>query len=138
MRIADVTTRHPETVGLYDTLGSVRSRFDRLNVHHLLVVDAGRLVGVVSDRDLLRALSPALGTMSESTRDAATLDKKVHQVMSRHPVTLTADALVTEAIDLLCTRRISCIPVVDDSFRPLGIVSWRDLLKVMRSLLQAP
>jgi acetoin utilization protein AcuB len=58
--------------------------------------------------------------------------------MSRHPVTLGADAAVTDAIDLFCARRISCIPVVDDSLRPLGIVSWRDLLKVMRSVLAPP
>lgn len=138
MKIAAVMTRHPVTVGLDETLGSARARLERAKIHHLLVVEGGQLVGVLSDRDLLRALSPTLGTLSESARDAATLDKKVHQVMSRHPVTLTAEASVVEAIDLLCSRSISCIPVVDDGLRPLGIVSWRDLLKVMRRMRDAP
>jgi acetoin utilization protein AcuB len=138
VKIAAVMTRHPVTVGLDETLGSARARFDRLKIHHLLVVDEGQLVGVVSDRDLLRALSPTLGTPSESARDTATLNKKVHQVMSRHPATLTADASVADAIDLLCSRSISCIPIVDGGLRPLGIVSWRDLLKVMRAMLDVP
>lgn len=138
MKIGAVMTRHPVTVGLDEPLSGAKALIERFAVHHLLVVDAGKLVGVVSDRDLLRALSPALGTLAESARDAATLNKKVHQVMSRHPVTLGADAAVTEAIDLLCARRISCIPIVDDGLRPLGIVSWRDLLKVMRGMLDAP
>jgi len=131
-------TRHPVTVGLDETLGSAQARFDRLHIHHLLVVEAEQLVGVLSDRDLLRALSPTLGTFSESVRDTATLNKKVHQVMTRHPATLTADASVADAIDLLCTRSISCVPIVDGHLRPLGIVSWRDLLKVMRGMLEAP
>ncbi len=138
MKIGSVMTRYPVTVGLDEPLSAAKALIDRFAMHHLLVVDEGKLVGVVSDRDLLRALSPALGTLAESARDAATLNKKVHQVMSRHPVTLGADAAVTDAIDLFCQRRISCIPVVDDSLRPLGIVSWRDLLKVMRSVLAPP
>jgi acetoin utilization protein AcuB len=135
MRMADVMTRHPVTIGLDDTVRSAKATLDRLGAHHLLVEEGGRLVGIVSDRDVLRALSPALGTLSESARDAATLDKKVHQVMSHHPLTLKIDAPVTAAIDLLVANGFSCVPVVDDGFRPLGIVTWRDLLKALRPLV---
>lgn len=137
MKMADVMTRHPVTIGLDETLRSARARLEHIKAHHLLVVEGEVLVGVLSDRDLLRALSPALGTLSESARDTATLDKKVHQVMSHHPVALQVDSPVIEAIDLLLTRNLSCIPVVDERLRPLGIVSWRDLLKAMRTLLAA-
>lgn len=135
MKVADVMTRHPVTVGLDASLESVKARFDGSTFHHLLVVDAERVVGVLSDKDLLRALSPNLGTLAESTKDAATLNKRVHQIMTRHPLTLHPEAPVTEAIDLLCTRGISCVPIVDAHQRPLGIVSWRDLLGQMRRML---
>jgi acetoin utilization protein AcuB len=84
---------------------------------------------VISDRDLLRALSPYVGTLSETTRDSATLKKRAHQIMTRSPVTLRADASLADAVQLLLDRRVSCIPIVDEGFRAVGIVSWRDILR---------
>jgi acetoin utilization protein AcuB len=121
------------TVEMDDRLEVVRQIFDRLNFHHLLVVGESRkLVGVVSDRDLLKALSPNVGGVAETARDLATLNKRVHQIMSRTLFTLHPHAAVNEAVQLFLDQRISCIPIVDDGFKPVGILSWRD---VMKSLL---
>jgi acetoin utilization protein AcuB len=103
----------------------------------LLVVDEHKkLSGIVSDRDLLRALSPYVGSAAETERDLATLNKRVHQIMTRHPITLRAQSAVAEAVNLLLAHRISCVPVVDDDFKPIGIVSWRDLLKSLEHKLR--
>jgi acetoin utilization protein AcuB len=118
------------TVEMDDKLRVVKDIFDSMGFHHLLVVgDDKTLRGVVSDRDLLRALSPYVGTAAETTRDIASLNKRVHQIMSRQPITLKADGTVDDAIALLLDHRISCVPIVDDQFRPVGIVSWRDILR---------
>jgi acetoin utilization protein AcuB len=118
------------TVEMDDKLRVVKNIFDSMGFHHLLVVgDDKTLRGVVSDRDLLRALSPYVGTAAETTRDIASLNKRVHQIMSRQPITLKADGTVDDAIALLLDHRISCVPIVDDQFRPVGIVSWRDILR---------
>jgi acetoin utilization protein AcuB len=118
------------TVDMDDKLRVVKNIFDSMGFHHLLVVgDDKTLRGVVSDRDLLRALSPYVGTAAETTRDIASLNKRVHQIMSRQPITLKADGTVDDAIALLLDHRISCVPIVDDQFRPVGIVSWRDILR---------
>jgi acetoin utilization protein AcuB len=118
------------TVEPDDALESIKQIFDSVKFHHVLVVDSGRkLVGVISDRDLLRALSPYLGTSSENARDLATLKKRAHQIMTRQPITLTAEATLADAVNLFLDHRISCIPVVDPGFRPVGIVSWRDVLR---------
>ncbi len=119
------------TVEMDDKLRVVKDIFDSMGFHHLLVVgDDKTLRGVVSDRDLLRALSPYVGTAAETTRDIASLNKRVHQIMSRQPITLKADGTVEDAAALLLDHRISCVPIVDDRFRPVGIVSWRDILRV--------
>jgi acetoin utilization protein AcuB len=81
-------------VELDDQLSTVKEIFDRLHFHHVLVVEEGRLLGVVSDRDLWKALSPNLGTSKESYSDLATLKKRVHQIMSRDPITLMPHAAV--------------------------------------------
>ena len=118
------------TVEMDDKLRVVKDIFDSMGFHHLLVVGDDKILrGVVSDRDLLRALSPYVGTAAETTRDIASLNKRVHQIMSRQPITLKADGTVDDAIALLLDHRISCVPIVDDQFRPVGIVSWRDILR---------
>jgi acetoin utilization protein AcuB len=129
MLIQDVMTKKVVTIEMDDSLSVVKDVFDNSKFHHLLVIEEDKLFGVVSDRDLLKALSPNLGTMVETYKDAATLNKKVHQIMTRKPITLTPNATVKEAINLFNNHRISCIPIVDKDFRPVGIVSWRDILR---------
>ena len=121
------------TVSMDDPLSGIKEIFDRHAFHHVLVVEEGRLVGVISDRDLLKALSPHLGTASETTRDLATLNRRAHQIMSRKLITLGGDATILDAIEIFNRYPISCIPIVDDADCPVGIVSWRDILKVIHS-----
>lgn len=118
----------PVTVEPDDTLTTVKEIFDRLNFHHLPVIEDYKLVGLVSDRDLLKALSPHLGSAAETARDLATLNKRVHQVMGRNPVTLPATATVWDAVRVFNREGVSCIPIVDAAHRPLGILSWRDVM----------
>ncbi len=136
MNICDLMTKTVVTVNMDDRLGTVKELFDRLKFHHLLVVESGKLVGVVSDRDLLKALSPRLGTLSESEKDTATLSKRVHQVMSRSPISLRPEDSVRDAVNVFNMHGISCIPIVNIDLQPVGIVSWRDILKSLASRLQ--
>jgi len=117
------------TVEMDDSLGMIKEIFDNASFHHLLVVESNRLVGVISDRDLLKSLSPGVGTASETTRDAVTLNKKAHQIMSRHLITLNPNAEIYEAINVFNNQGISCIPIINEENKPVGIISWRDILK---------
>jgi acetoin utilization protein AcuB len=130
LSLAGVMTTRLVTVEIDDSLEVVKQIFDSVKFHHLLVVDSGKkLCGVISDRDLLRALSPYIGTVSENARDTATLKKRVHQIMTRQPVTLPPGATLADAVKLFLEHRVSCIPVVGPGFKAVGIVSWRDVLK---------
>ncbi len=126
------------TVDPDDSLAIIRDVFARTRFHHVLVVEHGRLQGVVSDRDLLKALSPKLDTAAESASDTATLNKKAHQVMSRRPITLGPDASIHDAIAVFQQHSISCIPVVDEDEAPVGILSWRDILKAIKKPKSPP
>jgi acetoin utilization protein AcuB len=129
MSVQDIMSSQIATIELDDRLAVVKEIFDTANFHHLLVVEEGKLFGVVSDRDLLRALSPYVGSTVETERDLATLNKRVHQIMTRRPITLRKEAEIADAIRLFLAHRISCIPIVDEESVPIGIVSWRDVLK---------
>jgi acetoin utilization protein AcuB len=134
MDVRSIMTARVVTVEMDDRLDVVKQIFDTLKFHHLLVVDdRKKLSGVVSDRDLLKALSPYVGSAAETARDMATLNKRVHQIMSRNPITLHPEAQVADAVQLLLNQRISCIPIVDREFKPVGILSWRDILKSLHA-----
>ncbi|MDP1662683.1 MAG: CBS domain-containing protein [Phycisphaerales bacterium] len=131
LRVDTVMTTELVTVGPDDTLGEVREVFDTHRFHHLLVVEHFKVVGVISDRDLLKHLSPFVGKLSERAQDAFTLQRKVHQVMSRNVVTIRADTDIAQATRLMLDHGVSCLPVLDERQHPIGVVTWRDLLKAV-------
>lgn len=122
------------TVEMDDSLEVVKEIFDNVRFHHLLVVESGKLFGVISDRDLLKALGPTVGTAAETTMDLATLNKRVHNIMTRKPVFLSPNAGIYDAIEIFNSHNISCIPVVDEEHKPIGIISWRDILKAIEAM----
>jgi acetoin utilization protein AcuB len=128
VRAADLIGGPPVTVGPDATLGTVRQVFAGHGVEHVLVVEDSVLRGVVSDREVLQALSPYLDTASEQARDLQTLRRPVHQVMDHHPLTVAPEVGIEDVAHLLAAHRVSWLPVVDPSGHPLGVVTWRDLL----------
>jgi len=132
MNVKEIMSKELMTVKMDDKLKAVKVIFDNVNIHHLLVVEADKLFGVVSDRDMLKALSPNIGTIVEMNRDTITLNKKVHQIMTNEPVTLAPNADISDAIEIFNNHDISCIPVVDDKNKPVGIISWRDIIKAIK------
>ena len=71
----------------------------------LKVLEADIPIGVISDRDLLKALSPYIGTATETSRDVATLNKRAHQIMSRKPITIGPQAGIEGAMYYLTTTQ---------------------------------
>ncbi|MFL0801122.1 MAG: CBS domain-containing protein [Agarilytica sp.] len=132
MSIEKLITKPVVSIEMDDTLALVKGLFETHNFHHLLVVNVGKLQGVISDRDLLKALSPHIGTDAETSHDAATLNKKAHQIMTRHPITATEDLGFYDLIEIFNQYNVSCIPVLDAAGKPVGIITWRDIFKAIK------
>lgn len=138
MKIDAIMTRRVVSVAMDDDLGKIYRIFNQEHFHHLLVIeDDHTLVGIISDRDCLKALSPNVNKDCANARDLATLRKKAHQVMSRYPVVMPSGEPVEHAIKLLVEQGLSCLPVVNAAGLPIGIVSWKDILRYM-ALLKRP
>jgi acetoin utilization protein AcuB len=131
MNVDAIMSREPVTVGMDDDLHRVKDLFDLYRFHHLLVLLGERLVGVISDRDLLRASSPFVGRASERPQDLATLNRRVHQIMTRNLVVVPPDTPVEASARLMLDKRVSCLPVVSGEGQLLGIVTWRDQLRAL-------
>lgn len=119
------------SVGMDDTLRAVGEIFEHVRFRHLLVIERRRLVGVVSDTDFLEATSPNLGRAAETTRDRATLNKRVHQIMTRHPETIGRGATLLEAIRRFDATGVGFLPVLDEDETVAGVLSWRDLIRAL-------
>lgn len=129
MNVSQIMSANPVCVLLDDDLSVVKDIFDNAKFHHVLVIEEGKLFGIVSDRDLHRFVSPNLDTNRFTVNDLSTLDQPVHRIVTRKPISLKFDAPVRDAVNIFNSHRISCIPVVDDDGVAVGIVSWRDILK---------
>lgn len=134
MRVAEIMKTRVATIEMDDDLETVRELFSQAPFHHLLVVDETRqLVGILSDKDLYKALSPYLDSLAENQRDRDTLARRVHQVMTRQPITVSPQLPVAEAIERVLAHGISCLPVLENG-QICGIVTWRDLLRAGQML----
>ena len=129
MNVASIMTRKVVTVEMDDPIQTICEVFNNFEFHHIPVVEDWKLVGVISDRDLLKAVNPFLDTSSEKKRGAITLDKKAHEIMSRNLTTVDAETSMEKASDLLLENYISCLPVLSSQGIVEGIVTWKDILK---------
>ncbi|MFQ5657272.1 MAG: CBS domain-containing protein [Candidatus Methylomirabilales bacterium] len=128
MQVKDWMERRPVTISPQETLLKAWRLIRERRVRHLPVVDGGRVVGIVTDRDLRQALpSRAVGL---ELHEAPHLAEKVRiwEVMSRVVVTVRPDAPVEEATDLLLRYRIGGLPVVNGDIL-VGIITKTDLLR---------
>lgn len=132
MNIETIMSKVIVTVEMDDSLETIKEIFDNVPFHHILILESGKLFGLISKTDLYKSLSPYIGTISETNSDAALLKKRAHQIMERKPLTLKASDSVYDAVKLFNKNKISCIPVINDAGRPIGVVSWRDILKIIK------
>ncbi len=131
MNVTKLMSKKVVTVEMNDPISKVKDIFEETQFHHLLVVEKRKLLGVISDRDLLKSISPNVDTLAATTKDLATLNKRVHQIMTRKPIFLYETATVLDAIEVFNQNKISCIPIVNGEDQPTGILSWRDIMQAL-------
>ena len=90
----------------------------------MLIDDDGCLSGLFTDSDLARLL--------EQRREGQ-LDRPIGEVMTKSPLTIDADSLLHDAVEVLSSRKISELPVVDDAHRPIGLIDITDVIGLMPS-----
>lgn len=129
MSVDTIMTKKVVSVDMDDRLEVVRDLFVRHRFHHLLVTEKnGKVVGVISDRDYFKATTPNVDLPAANTKDLATLQKRVHQIQSRKLVSIQTGDSLKNAITKFKQYKVSCLPVVNTDGKPIGIITWRDLI----------
>jgi len=128
MNVDAIMSRKPITVADDDKMGHAIRMLKDHGFKHLPVVDrAGKVVGVITDRDLKRA-SPSDATLLEVHELLYLLDQvRVAQIMTRTPVTVPAATPVADAARLMVDKHLGCLPVLENG-KLVGIVTSTDML----------
>ena len=129
--LGTLVTFNPWTVGPTALVDEIATRFTELGIHHVPVIDADRrLIGIVSETDLLRARQSRravlIGNGLSDTDDAPLVFAR--DVMSRHVVSILLTANFADALALQLDRQIHALPVIDDE-RLVGMICSRDFLR---------
>ncbi|MCG8590569.1 MAG: CBS domain-containing protein [Proteobacteria bacterium] len=128
-RVRDMMQRKIITISAEERLSTVEDIMTLGGVRHMPVVLAGSLVGVVSERDLLRASLSNLNEFGSAERRAFLHAVEIARVMSQPPVVVHPEAPVEEAALIMADRKIGCLPVVDDRDALVGLVTETDVLR---------
>jgi CBS domain-containing protein len=125
--VRDIMQTKIVTVSVTERLSTVEEIMTLGRVRHMPVVHGGKLVGVLSQRDLLRASLSELGPVESETRRAFLHVIEIDQVMSTPPITIGPRAAIQLAARLMADHRIGCLPVVDGD-ELVGLITETDIL----------
>ena len=120
MNVSHILTRPMVTIGANDTVLTAAKLLVQNNIGLLVVTQVQndrKLVGVISERDIIRVIA-----------SGRTLDTPVNEVCTKNVVTVRGNADVAEAARAMNKHGIRHVVVVDDSSKPVGVVSMRDLV----------
>jgi CBS domain-containing protein len=117
-RLGELMTGAEVSVAPEDTLGEAAERMAEDGVGSAVVLDSGRLIGILTERDLLRAVAGRVHTSEARVRAWMTVD----------PLTATEATSADEAIRTMLEQGFRHLPVVEGG-RTIGVVSLRELMR---------
>jgi CBS domain-containing protein len=127
-RVADVMTKDVVTLSPDDNFAEAVELMAKRDFRHLMVADdAQKLLGVISDRDILRATG-RVGDWSP---------KQIRHVMTADPISVMPETLLSRAASTMVRKKINCLPVVDVANVVCGIVTSTDILTCYQKTLES-
>ena len=143
MRVEQLMTKKVFTVEQHDLIDRVFFLIHYERIRHLPVVEKNKVIGIVSDRDLYKALGPKSNSNAietPSNPNSATLHvvaQKVQHIMHRKVLTVTPETYASEAAAIMADNKVGALPVVDKDNKLVGILSAIDILRVFSKIEKA-
>ena len=126
--VRDLMTPTPLSVSPNTPVNEARALMQRHRIRHLPVLEDGRLVGIVSDRDIRLVLPSPATSLSVHEIGYLLTRLTVGEIMTYFPVTIGADRLMAEAVKRMLAYKVEALPVVEHD-KLIGIVTRTNLLQ---------
>jgi CBS-domain-containing membrane protein len=131
--VTQIMMGSPVTLKPEDTLDLANDVISLGRIRHIPVVDAGRLVGLLSERDLMGAAASHVFRLKQKSKSALLKSVLIRDVMKKRVVTVTPETSIKDAAHLMADKKIGCVPVVTDG-AIVGLVTTTDILRYVERL----
>ena len=137
MKVKELMTKVLFTVAPDDPVDKVFILFHFENIRHLPVMEKGKLMGIVSDRDLKKVLGSRKNILASESGTTVTLStRKVKNIMRRGVLTIGPEQRAADAAAIMAKRKIGALPVLKKE-KLVGILTATDILKAFVKLQNA-
>lgn len=138
VKVSEIMTKKVISIQENDRFSLVEEKLREFNIRHLPVVDDnGKLVGIVTQRDLYRIQSPRHLEDDTWYYDQRSLDSYILKyVMTKDPCALNPEDPIAKAFLLMAERKYGCLPIVQKDRTLCGIITREDILKIAARILR--
>jgi CBS domain-containing protein len=131
--VKEIMMGSPVTLKPEDTLDLANDVISLGRIRHIPVLTDGRLVGLLSERDLIGAAANRIFGLKQKSKSALLKTVLIKDIMRKKVVTVTPETAIKDAAHLMATKKIGCVPVVTDGTL-VGLLTTTDILRYVESL----
>ena len=131
--VREIMMGSPVTLRPEDTLDLASDVISLGRIRHIPIVDDGRLVGIITERDLMGAAAIQIFGLKQKNRSALLKSVAIKEIMKKRVVTAAPDTPIKDVAHLMAEKKIGCVPVVSAG-TVVGLVTTTDILRYVESL----
>jgi CBS domain-containing protein len=131
--VREIMMGSPVTLKPEDTLNLANDIISLGRIRHIPVVEDGRLLGLLSERDLMGAAATTIFGLKQKSKSALLESVLIKDVMKKKVITVTSDTKVADAAHLMADKKIGCVPVMSNGTL-VGLVTTTDILRYVERL----
>jgi CBS-domain-containing membrane protein len=131
--VREIMMGSPVTLKPDDSLQLASDLISLGRLRHVPIVENGKLLGIVSERDLMGRAAERILNLKNRSRAALLKSIMIKEIMQRRVVTVEPDTPISEAAHLMAERKIGCLPVLSDGTL-IGLITTTDLLRYVEGL----
>jgi CBS domain-containing membrane protein len=131
--VREIMMGSPVTLKSDDTLDLANDVISLGRIRHIPIVESGKLVGVLSERDLIGTAASEIFGLKQRTKSALLKTTLIKSVMKKRVITVEPDTAIKDAAHLMAEKKIGCLPVVSEGTL-VGLVTTTDVLRYVERL----
>jgi CBS domain-containing protein len=131
--VKEIMMGSPVTLGPEDTLDLVNDVISLGRIRHIPVMDDGKLVGIITERDLMGGAVPAIFGLKQKSKSALLKTYRIKEFMKKKVVTVKPDTPIKDAARLMVEKKVGCVPVLSEGSL-VGLVTTTDILRYVEGL----